>query len=218
MPFYQAEQCNCRTASETASFSLVCHRQRLSARLPRFSAGGQRQLCRLHAQHLRRAPHRVGAHPRAGLLHKTTSESAAHKPRERRDPSHELQRRAGGRRAAARCASTAGTASVAVCSRLRGLGRAPHRQDSVRAALVDTARAAAASAFAMLWPCADTLLHEQAQAAMEPRPAPAPPVRTVIGPTVPSKGVGLHSSLAAGRAAGLLARDPTETEGRTGAS
>jgi hypothetical protein len=30
-PFYQSGQCNCRSASETASFSLVCHRRRLNA-------------------------------------------------------------------------------------------------------------------------------------------------------------------------------------------
>jgi hypothetical protein len=33
---------------------------------------------------------------------------------------------------------------------------------------------------------------------MEPRPASTPLVLTVIGSSVPSKGVGLHSSLAAG--------------------
>jgi hypothetical protein len=48
--------------------------------------------------------------------------------------------------------------------------------DSVRAALVDTARAAAAasaSAFAALRPPVDALLHERAQAMMEPWPARA---------------------------------------------
>jgi hypothetical protein len=80
-----------------ASSPLICHRRRLSARLPRFSALTERR--QKHARHLRPTPHRAGAHPRAlcsGLLHKTTSESAAHKPRERRDPSHELLE-AGGR-------------------------------------------------------------------------------------------------------------------------
>jgi hypothetical protein len=43
MPFYQAEQCSCRTASETASFSLVCHRRRLSVRLLHLSALTERR-------------------------------------------------------------------------------------------------------------------------------------------------------------------------------
>jgi hypothetical protein len=139
-PFFQAEQCNCRTASQTASFSLVCHRRRLRPRLSRFSALTKRRQTAAPSRTRSTSPHRAApilirlptptsspagspkleqapVSPRrlagetcadqtghnslegsptpmlqaAAQLHKTTSESAAHKPRERRDPSHELR-------------------------------------------------------------------------------------------------------------------------------
>jgi hypothetical protein len=75
-----------------------------------------------------RATPRAGTHPRAlcsGLLHKTTSESAEHKPRERRDPSHELRQRAGGGRAAAHCIDRQNSVGGRVLSSPRSRTRAP---------------------------------------------------------------------------------------------